>query len=269
MSRFETPEKGQRRRSRSAAYVQQGLTPVPSYSNAKQEPKLVYLIRHGESMGQKAPSRKARQTDPSLQDCGLSDTGIQQALGLAQQLQQSDKAPDIELVLSSPLTRALQTALTAFPNQTILCHYHLREIGSPIPENCPRPMASVLQELQRLNHDTARIDYQQLQPPDWPRTDSPKVVRSRHHVPNVFQWLAFNRPERVIAVVCHYHVIRAALQPSHDDGGGKLLALHPQNCEPIACRLCPTTGRLTVIGQQEGAGEGDIMDRGQDNSRKK
>ena len=203
MSRFETPEKGQRRRSRSAAYVQQGLTPTPktirslpscNNNTQQQEPKLVYLIRHGESMGQKAPSRKARQTDPSLQDCGLSDTGIQQALGLAQQLRSLQQQSNVELVLSSPLTRALQTALTAFPNQPILCHYHLREIGSPIPENCPRPMARVLQDLQRLNHDTARVDHQQLQPPDWPRTDSPKVVRSRHHVPNVFQWLATRGP---------------------------------------------------------------------------
>jgi len=244
---YKTPEKGQRR-SRGVAYEQQGMTPNVSPPSAadssssscnKIEPKLVYLIRHGESLGQKA-SRSARQSDPALQDCGLSDVGIQQASKLGNSL-------SVDLVISSPLQRALQTSLTAFgPATPILCHYHLREIGSPIPENCPRRMAHVLEDLKRLNLDTSCLDYEKLQPPGWPDSsnDAPKVVRSRDHIPNIFKWIASHRPEQTIAVVCHYHVIRAALRledGSHDP------ALKPSNCEPISCHLCPRTGRLSMV----------------------
>lgn len=247
---YETPEKG-RRRSREAAYEQQGMTPNVSppptdkSSRCNMKPKLVYLIRHGESLGQKA-SRSARKSDPNLQDCGLSDFGIQQASKLGDSLYGA-----VELVISSPLQRALQTSLTAFgPSTPILCHYHLREIGSPIPENSPRSMAHVLEDLQRLNLDTACLDYEQLQPPGWPDSsnDAPKVVRSRDHVPNTFKWIARHRPEQVIAVVCHYHVIRAALRSEDASFDADL---KPANCEPIPCHLCPRTGRLSVLEQAD------------------
>ena len=239
---YESPEKSHRR-SRGVAYEQQGMTPAtasPATKNSRSEPKLIYLVRHGESLGQKAPRRR-RETDATLQDCGLSNCGIQQATGLGKML------PAVELVVSSPLMRALQTSLIAFGTKApILCHYHLREVGSPIPENCPRRMEHVLKDLQQQNLDTSCVDYTQLQPPMWPKTtiDVPKVVRSRDHIPNVFKWLASHRPEKVIAVVCHYHVIRAVLRR---DDGSMDPSLKPINCQPIPCHLCPHTGRLTMI----------------------
>ena len=239
---YESPAEKGRRQIRGIAYGQQGMTPTISLSdkNDINESKLIYLIRHGESLGQKTPRRK-RETDRTLQDCGLSDYGIQQAMELGNSLL------SVELVVCSPLMRALQTSLIAFGTKVpILCHYHLREIGSPIPENCPRRMEHVLHDLRRQNLDTTGVDYTQLQPPRWPDStnDVPKVVRSRDHIPNVFRWLVSHRPEKVIAVVCHYHVIRAALRL---DCGSLDPSLKPINCQPIPCTLCPKTGRLSAI----------------------
>jgi len=260
---YETPEKGERK-SRSVAYERQGLTPrispaihSKSQRQRQQHSKLVYLIRHGESLGQQA-SRRSRQMDPALRDCGLSNVGRQQA----QKLGDSSLASSVDLVLCSPLTRALETARLAFGSTTpILVHYHLREIGSPnIPENQPRRMDHVLRDVQRQcggGGDVSNIDAERLQPPGWPDTmkEAPKVVRSREHVPNIFKWmagslLAGDDNYNVIAVVCHYHVIRAALRLPN---GAINEAIKPENCAPIPCHLCPMTGRLTVIEQDEGA----------------
>ena len=239
---YQSPETG-RRQIRGVAYEQQGMTPTISPpKNNSNEPKLIYLIRHGESVGQKTP-RRIRETDKTLLDCGLSDCGIQQAVELGNSLS------SVELVVCSPLMRALQTSLIAFGTKIpILCHYHLREIGSPIPENCPRRIEHILNDLRSQNLDTTCVDYTQLQPPNWPDStnDVPNVIRSRDHIPNVFKWLASHRPEKVIAVVCHYHVIRAALRL---DCGSLEPSLKPINCQPIACSLCPRTGQLsTTVG---------------------
>jgi broad specificity phosphatase PhoE len=267
--------------------------------------KTVYLIRHGESLGQCAENRHQRQTDSTLLDCGLSERGIEQALALKQCLQTTmttisscstndtdtvAAAADaesecsimahIQLVLCSPLTRALQTACLVFgqddgdeddgtetssgskdratigssnctaptkepanqstgetapepappcaPFLPIVIHYHLREIGSKIPENIPRPPAVVQHHLQTVPSpmisrrvlDT-QVNFTLLLPePTWPNDTTTASSTTGSSVPNalrresiadILQWLAHARKETCIAVVCHYHVIRAAL----------------------------------------------------------
>ncbi|KAL7577339.1 hypothetical protein ACA910_002075 [Epithemia clementina (nom. ined.)] len=70
----------------------------------------MYLIRHGESLGQRA-SRQARKSDDRLIDCALTRKGMEQAKLIPQLL----LSPPIQLVVTSPLTRAIQTTLLAFP----------------------------------------------------------------------------------------------------------------------------------------------------------
>ena len=91
-------------------------------------------------------------------------------------------------------------------------------------------------------------------PRNWPRRHDtpPKVVR-RNHVRQVFRWLATERKEKVIAVVCHYHVIREALvDPFRIESHCQRRGIHPKNASPIRCRLTPD-GRLhlTEEGQTE------------------
>ena len=97
----------------------------------------------------------------------------------------------------------------------------------------------------------------------------PNVLR-RDYIQYMLQWIAQHRPEMNIAIVCHYHVIRAALlspalQSCHDNyndqsgstkkktkitPGKKILSssldVRPQNAQPIKCYLCTVTGQITL-----------------------
>lgn len=175
--------------------------------------KTIYLIRHGESLGQLA-NEKRRRSDNNLRDCQLSDTGIIQAKDIINRINEEDNNVDydtIELVVCSPLTRAIQTAILAFPNKPILIDYNLREVGTMIPENIPRSIKDVLYDLN-INKNHQNIDYITLKPDNWPRNhdQTPNVIR-KDQIRQSIQYLVTNRSESIIAVVCHYHVIRAAL----------------------------------------------------------
>lgn len=202
--------------------------------------KTVFLIRHGQSLGQTV-SPERRKQDPTLTDCALSSLGIQQAHDIPRFLA---TAPKIELVLTSPLTRAIQTTIIAFSDKPVVVHYDLRELGSPIPENTPRKIKHVLNDL-RINPQNLQLDVDTFLPNYWPQhhNASPRVVR-RDRIRAVFRWLATARMEQSIAVVCHYHVIRAALWNPYTSLGPPDLS--PENAVPIQCELS-ADGRLRVV----------------------
>jgi broad specificity phosphatase PhoE len=178
-----------------------------------------------------------------LTDCGLTSTGRNQAKQIPNLL--GDVS--IDLVLSSPLTRALNTAVLDCPNHDILVHYELRELGSRIPENNPRPMKNVFKTLQADIEDHAsfgvNIDINSLQPANWPNPPH-STISKRDRLHMAFEWLYKERTERTIAVVCHYNVIRAMLQ----DRLGRT-NIRPQNADPIRCLLTPE-GDLVVAEQK-------------------
>jgi len=240
-SAFRTPEQKPRRKNRSPAGPSPGLIPFDS--------KRIYLIRHGQSQGQVA-SKHARRVDTKLTDCGLTLTGIDQATRIPESLGEAYQR--IELIVSSPLTRALQTAVTGFAGKPVMVHYDLREVGSTtIPENVPRKMKDVLADLG-CHVDMTIVDVDTFRPDQWPRHhDTPPKVIRRDHIRRVFQWIG-SRPEKCVAVVCHYHVIRAALQDPWDCSGPNI---HPENGVPIACELSVVAGRirLEIVADEEQA----------------
>lgn len=225
---------------KEAAPKQRLPSTIPaSVTNNTNPRKIVYLIRHGESLGQAAPTQQRRRTDPALVDCGLSPRGIEQAKAL------STLNLNVDLVLSSPLTRALQTAVLAFPNiPQIAVDYNLREIGtSTIPENQPRDMKSVLQDLPP--HPNTVIDIQTHAPKfPWPQHHDriPNVLR-RNQVKCIFRSLATLPYCNVVAVVCHWHVIRAALMNAK--GFLPVPNLNLPNAVPLPCYLTPE-GQLVL-----------------------
>jgi broad specificity phosphatase PhoE len=190
------------------------VTPTKHPSNVNipttSKTKTIYFIRHGESLGQTV-NEKTRRIDPTLIDCGLSDHGMIQAKELRDRFHDHNLIDTIELVVSSPLTRALQTAYIAFPHTPIIIDYNLREIGTMIPENIPRSMKDVLSDIG-YDRTTHHIDSISLKPENWPKChdQTPKVLR-KDQIQQSIQYLATNRSEQTIAVVCHYHVIRTAL----------------------------------------------------------
>jgi broad specificity phosphatase PhoE len=228
--KLETPTKKLRRR--------QDGSPVLALDTSLPT-KTIYLIRHGHSQGQAAQRNGLdRKKDPRLRDCGLAPKGLSEALGIPKFFT-SEELDSIQLVLSSPLTRALHTALLAFPSNDVLVHFDLREVGSNVPENVPRRMKEVLKDLELYvseRDESLLLDVNSLQPADWPRDYSPSVIK-RDRIRRVFQWLYKERPESTIAVVCHYNVIRSAVIDGEK--------LRPRNATPIRCSLY-SNGELVV-----------------------
>ncbi|KAL3941432.1 MAG: hypothetical protein SGBAC_004202 [Bacillariaceae sp.] len=198
----------------------------------KSKYKIVYLIRHGQSEGQAARKLKKNYHGEEFTDCGLTAKGYKQAEEISDFL-----GPDanIDLVLSSPLRRALHTAVLGFDDRDILVHYDLCEMGSRIPENRPLPMEQVLKSLKKdLRNRAGTIDTESLQPKGWPdKVVHPPNVSKRLRIENAFRWLYHERSEQCIAVVCHYNVIRSLLMKNHTDN------ISPQNAIPIKCLLTP------------------------------
>lgn len=202
-------------------------------------PKKVYLIRHGESIGQtKLP--RIRTTDKSLLDCDLTEKGEFQAdvlpsvLGL-------ERYRRIDCVFSSPLTRALRTSLSGFPTKSITIVYDLMEIGNnraPIPENIARPIKEVIKD----TGGKSGIDIHTFAPAhkQFPQSHEnlPASVR-RNKLKKVWSSIwdyCDGRKYNEIAVVCHSTIILASLQDRE---------LKPENGIPIECLLYPN-GRLQV-----------------------
>jgi broad specificity phosphatase PhoE len=209
--------------------------PRANHDTQVNDAKVLYLIRHGESQGQVARHNGLdRKRDPSLTDAGLTQKGWAQATQIPGLL--GTKAmSSIELVVSSPLTRALHTALVAFQDlpedsSSLVVHYDICEIGSNIPENIPRPVEKVIHDLQGLPR-VEQVDHESLKPENWPdqshHESCSKKNDGNESIHKFLLWLAQEREETVIAVVCHYNVIQAALGPG----------IKPLNATPIACQL--------------------------------
>lgn len=74
--------------------------------------KVVYFVRHGESMANARPFEL--RMDVALRDAPLTDKGKMQA----RELQDAVKQWNVQVVIVSPLTRAMQTACLAFEKET-------------------------------------------------------------------------------------------------------------------------------------------------------
>lgn len=194
-------------------------------------PKIVYLVRHGESIAQTFTPEKRTRSE-SLRDCGLSQTGEEQACILPSVLG-LERYRRIDFVVSSPLTRAVQTSVLGFPSKPIVINYDLMEIGrdkNPIPENQPRPILNVIAE----TGGEARIDEDYFAPTTRPFPEShrnlPNSIR-KAKLPKVWSaiWELCNRHKcQEIAVVCHFNIIQTSLGTQD---------IKPKNAIPIKCHL--------------------------------
>jgi broad specificity phosphatase PhoE/tRNA U38,U39,U40 pseudouridine synthase TruA len=186
--------------------------------------KTIIFIRHGESLGQTARARGLSRKDSSLLDADLSPKGQRQAKDLKKDLLIQQYLCDIDLVIISPLTRALRTATLGFKHLSekvpFVCYPGLKERNNNkkkvLPENIARPIEKIVKEnkmLQRVSFD--------LIPLNWP-PDSSSYTLDRFN-----DWL-LARPETTIVVVCHLNIIRT-LVPRYDQT--------ISNCTPILCSL--------------------------------
>lgn len=105
----------------------------------------------------------------------------------------------------------------------IVCHPHLAETGGRIPENVGRPTSHIVRtirnKLSTISPSYEAIDSVDfsLLPSSWPNCEG--------FVHYFLEWL-HDRPERNIAVVCHYNIIKRLLAYRVE---------HVGNCVPIEC----------------------------------
>lgn len=184
----------QRRRAHQEATAQKGPSPIRSLLAARRTPQKIYLMRHGES---EANISRRDVPDPNLTHLGLAQAkSWQETIG--------DLAPD--LVLVSPLRRAVQTACHAFQYEEVpmlLCRF-AREIGWSANENTiystSAMMNKMLQKLPR-GDEVYGVKEALTAGPDDPATEMDSLQR--------LKMVLAGRPESTIVVVCHFGVIAA------------------------------------------------------------
>jgi len=208
----------------AGAYEGQELEPDPSQIVLRPGEKELILFRHGRSLAQDAPSSRLWAAD--LLDCGLSQEGWEQAEALRATLEDFQ----FDLVVCSPLTKALQTALIIFQDRTCPIVVHSTLGGDPggPPEATPRPVAELLADrhlaaLPRFD----KLDFSPLGE-GWPETRPPGGPQA------LLPWLR-RRPEVSVAVVGLFGVLRRLLPEVPDI----------PNCEPLRCALTDQGLQLT------------------------
>lgn len=200
--------------------------------------KHVFLIRHGESIAQ-GYGRKLRWRADSdfLRDAALAPSGEIQASSLRNAL-----APSPELVVCSPLTRAMQTALLAFGDVgvPIVPHPALREVpprgygpsGTHQQPECRGRPAKVLLADARLvaaGLIDARVDWALLPAGEeawWSDAVEEESAFEKRLV--AFSCWLLERREASVAVVCHFNVIQHLL---------RIRGLKVENCRPFICEV--------------------------------
>lgn len=156
----------------------------------------------------------------------------------------------MDLVLCSPLTRAVETATLIFPGQVVQIQTQLREVGSAIPENQLRVLSQVLRDVHKSTGIEPTVEVLDLPPHERHTNATPKVVRRDRLQQWLQHWLA-NRPEETIAIVCHFHTIRALLRNPYDV---RAVQVAPENCVPLVGTL--VDGRIELVVDEEGSGQG-------------
>jgi len=176
----------------------------------------VHLIRHGQSQFN-AAFDSIKRVDPMIFDPRLTELGRAQAAALADRARWAK----VELVVASPLTRAIETAHLAFDGHT-----------APLRvEALHRERAEHSGDIGRRTHalkaDFPHLDFDHLDDPWWhhdPARPDAIAVESEDHllgrVEAFRDWLV-QRREREIAVVGHGTFLN------------RLTGRHFQNCEVV------------------------------------
>jgi len=179
----------------------------PDGSDSEEGPKKVFLLRHGQSL--------MNLTGEDIRDSVLSPNGETQARSWKGHAEKFG----VEVILVSPLRRAIQTACMAFQagdTPMVLCR-HARELWWDEQVNTPsdwETMGKFLAEMQQIRKG-------EIEGVEDALTEQ-EGEREEDSVSRLVEVLR-NRPERSIAVVCHWGVI-------HGISGASA-----NNCEVVEC----------------------------------
>jgi len=166
-------------------------------------PKTVHFIRHGQSTFNQATGTTP-WVDPMLFDAPLSDYGEAQVAALRPET----AALRVELVVTSPLTRAIQTALGAFSDDAPIVVEALNRERLEASCDLGRPPRALKADFPSLSFDhlPERWWYNEGGDPHEIVSEPEEVFNGR--VAAFRRWLA-ERPENRLAVVGHGAFLRA------------------------------------------------------------
>lgn len=153
-----------------------------------------WLIRHGETQW------NAERRLQGWRDIALNQTGIQQAEHLARHLASSEFSENIDVVVSSDLSRAHQTATLAANHfgHPVVTTPELRERNFGIYEGHPLTM---------LNTGRAGLPHFDLRCPHTPIEDGETLTGFAQRVQDAFEQMARDYAGRNIMVFAHGGVI--------------------------------------------------------------
>ncbi|GLT93688.1 hypothetical protein SLE2022_114670 [Rubroshorea leprosula] len=208
--------------------------------------KILHLVRHGQAMHNvEGDKNRDALLSPHLFDAKLSPLGCEQVDQLRKHFHASGLLNRIDLVITSPLLRAIQTAVGVFGgNQSYIDRVKMaKESVTPANEgdidfdvvstpNCPKIMAVELcrdrNGLRPCDKRRRVSDYQLLFPSlDYSMMDSdednlwiPDIRESEEELVargmKLMKWL-WTRPEKEIAVVSHGIVLQQMLNVLGND----------------------------------------------------
>jgi broad specificity phosphatase PhoE len=176
-------------------------------------PRSVHLIRHGQSTFN--AHYAATGADPMHFDARLTDLGRRQVAAARERL-----APyAYDIVLASPLTRALQTAEGIFGGRAPI------EI-TPLHREWQVSSCDIGRSLAELTAEFPHLDFSRLGDPWWLHEGPPcelgfpqETEEALLERVDAFKTMIAGRPERRIAVV------------GHGDFFSRLIGRHLENCE--------------------------------------
>eukprot|EP00929_Paragymnodinium_shiwhaense_P121210 TRINITY_DN93374_c0_g1_i1.p1 TRINITY_DN93374_c0_g1~~TRINITY_DN93374_c0_g1_i1.p1 ORF type:complete len:303 (+),score=27.72 TRINITY_DN93374_c0_g1_i1:56-964(+) len=291
------------RRNALAANVPWGVAGLPSdalvgFCNSADELcppndkgyKVLWFIRHGESTGNVARhAAEARdeaagggdrfkeeyRKNPANLDACLTEKGLEQAASCQASVASWKLKPT--LIVSSPLTRAIQTAATVFDAELesghaqLVIRPELREYFASLQEDKGRPLAELRscptlqslkrwQQVERALSDEATADWRQDWDAGWAQSEGiwETHCEDGERMEALRAWLQ-RQPHKAIATVSHWGTINNFMnrQPWADKAertpvtgkwpvdawppGGMAHRFHMPNCGWIACLFTPTS----------------------------
>ncbi|WCJ19683.1 Phosphoglycerate mutase family protein [Euphorbia peplus] len=203
-------------------------------------PKILHLVRHAQGNHNVAgENNHDALLSPEFFDSQLSSLGLQQASDLRNHVQESGLHKGIELVITSPLTRAMQTAVEVFANKTtsndVKCPPFLaielcRERFGQHPCDKRRSISETRPLFPQIDFSMIESDDDNLWKDDVRETNEEVAARGLQFM----DWLD-TRPEKEIAVVTHNRFLENTLNALTND------------CDPsLKAQICKQFGNCEL-----------------------
>ncbi|ETK79353.1 hypothetical protein L915_14776 [Phytophthora nicotianae] len=200
--------------------------------------KVVYFVRHAQGYHNLAEekygvgrwedefARTDEFLDPDLTPFGVEDAKSKGSSSVKAELERG--MPPIERIITSPLSRAIQTAQSFLttdqvPNQPFLCMENCREVLDCYTFDKRRPLSEIKQKFPYVDFSRMKDEEDVLWPATHHETEDEIQERARNFLSELFDAV----PERYVVVVSHVCFIQAVCAIT--------MGIHfrPDNCEVV------------------------------------